>query len=462
MSIRLDWEIEAERESLRGGTEDPETRRRRRRAQFGLLLLILLVTVVIGGLVGVVVLRLRYVDWQIEQQLRDTVEAEIAALRIGDQSAFLRMQRSDDPDWLRLQAAEFQAYQALKLEPNTFFPGEIVSVAFDGQTARVQIREIIEGAAYERVWFYWNYQIDTESDGDGEVDGWRHLPPHYPFWGEVQTLEGSAVTISYHDLDAPVAVMARDQIDRWVGTAQEIFGVVLPPITVEIVPDPGLIAGWVGDTWTLRIPSPLTTRMRVDSPFDPAVQLIAADAVGDRMVNTLTHNLSMTYPADAYYLRRAVVSWLTGRLTGRQTNAFLFTSLAQNYGDQAVAAFMLAIQPDSSVRLFADTLGLSSIDQAALDWRDYLTWRLALEGELISRGDENAFLSLYDVNDPMIRQLAATRYLARDGSDGWVVTALTQEVDLAGIPTLRAAVVKNGEESAILFRLSDGVWKRAS
>lgn len=460
MSIRLDWEIEAERESLRGGTEDPETRRRRRRARIGLLLLVLLITGVIGGLAGVVVLRLRYVEWQIEQQLRDTVEAEIAALRIGDQGAFLRMQRSDDPDWLRLQAAEFQAYQDLKLEPNTFFPGEIVGIAFEGQTARVQIREIIEGVAYERVWFYWNYQIDTDSDET--VDGWRHLPPHYPFWGEPLTLEGASVTIQYHELDQAVAVRVRDQMDAWIGTSQEIFGVVLPPITVEIVPDPGLLPGWIGDSWTLRMPSPLTSRMRVDSPFDPAVQLIVADAVGDRVVSTLTRGMTMAYPADAYYLRRAVVSWLTGRLTGRQTNSFLFSSLAQNYGDQVVAASMLSLQPDSSIRLFADALGLSSIDQAVLDWRDYLTWRLALEGELISRGDESAFISLYDVTDPMIRQLASTRYLARDGSEGWVVTAATQEVDLSGIPILRAAVVRNGEEASVLFRLSDGVWKRAS
>ena len=150
---------------------------------------------------------------------------------------------------------------------------------------------------------------------------------------------------------------------------------------------------------------------------------------------------------------------LTGRLTQRQTNSFLFDSVAQVYGDGAIAAFALALQPDSSVGLFAYVLNVASIDQASIDWRDLLTWRLALEGELIARGDQTGFLSLYD---PAIADVASSRYFSGETADGWVVTALTQEADALGRSTLRAAVVRGDEQSMIVFSLVDGVWKRAS
>src|SRR5688572_4550888 len=114
MGIKLDWEIEAEQSHVRNSGEDKESVRQRRQARLRLLLIVgALALVIIAVFVGVL-LRLKQVDYDIEQRLRNTVDAEVAALRIGDRSAFLANQRSATDDWLLAQEQMFDQYQALK------------------------------------------------------------------------------------------------------------------------------------------------------------------------------------------------------------------------------------------------------------------------------------------------------------------------------------------------------------
>jgi len=89
MGINMDWEIEAEQSRVSTTGEDKEAARRRRLARVRLLGFILILLLVAGAVVGAVALRLRQVDEQTEQALRATVDAEIAALRIGDRATFL-------------------------------------------------------------------------------------------------------------------------------------------------------------------------------------------------------------------------------------------------------------------------------------------------------------------------------------------------------------------------------------
>ena len=453
MSIRLDWEIEAEQEHLHGASEDPETKRRRRRAQIRFLLLILFLLAVIGGIITAITVRLRYVDWQVEQLLRDTVDAEIATLRIGDENAFLTMQRSATDAWMQYQRATFADYQAIKSLPNTSLGGEIQAVSIEGTRGRVQIREIINGVAYERAWFYWRYD-----------DGWRHVPMDVTFWGQQQTLRGDAVTVTYYQLDQSVATMVRDRIDAWVRISCGIMPCsTTPTITVEILPDDQLTLGWVdASSWTLRMPSPYLDRVRVDMPFDSDMQLDVANALAERIFTISANGDSMLYPADAYYLRQGVISWLAGRLTGAQTNSFLVESIARNYGEFTIGRLVSELQPDSNLSILASVTGAPSIDQANLDWRDVLTWRLALEGQLIDRRAEAEFLTLYDTTDLTVRDLAYTRLSNGVRSDGWVVTELQHDRDQANVPLLRATVDASGIAHEVIFRLVDGVWKRAN
>src|SRR5690606_4339781 len=115
MGIKLDWEIESEKSGAHTATEDPQVIRSRRRAQLRFVVTFGLILAILGGIGAFLAWRLEEADSRIEQFLRDTVEAEVAALRIGDWNAFYNAQRSADPLWAEnRQRAFFEQYQTLK------------------------------------------------------------------------------------------------------------------------------------------------------------------------------------------------------------------------------------------------------------------------------------------------------------------------------------------------------------
>ncbi len=456
MGIHLDWEIEAEQEQVRQAGEDPQSARKRRRARLRVLLIILVVLGVFAGLAAGVYWRLRTVDEQVEQALRNTVEAEVAALRIGDQGAFLGVQRSATDDWQTTQQALFDAYQSLKVERDVRLTGRVVDATVNGSRGRVQVEEIIDSVPYSRVWFYWRYD-----------DGWRHVPPDYTFWGDVSTVSGQGVSVRYNSVDSVLAQDVKNKIENWLKIGCEAITCgTLPDVTVEIVPDDSLPLAWSdSNPWQMQFPSPYTRQARLDMPFDLNLQLQVAGLLGERLVAMSSNDMQPTYPADAYYLRSAVGSWLVGRFAQIDTNSFLVASLAQNYADQAVGRLLQAMTPDANASILNGVTGTASLEQANLDWRDFFTWRLALESELITRRDETNFLALYDTRDEAVRTAAYTRYNGGASAEQQIVVSIVPETAPDGGLILRAIVQvggAGGRQEAVLFRVVDGGWRRAN
>jgi len=450
MGIRLDWEIEAEQEHhQQSGGEDPETRRRRRRARTRFFIVLFIMLAIIGGVVGAVVLRLRQVEADIEQVVSDSATAEVAALRVGDRESFLAMQRSATNEWIQEQDATFAHYQSLKQTTDVNLSGHIISVQVDGSRARVQLEEIIGGVPYGRVWFYWRYD-----------DGWRHVPPDYTFWGDAATAQADNVVVKYDVVDEAVGQAIAPRVSDWLKTGCAALGCTdTPHLTVEIVPDPTQEIAWsTTDAATVGIPSPYITSARLDQPFDANMQMKVATLLAERMVG----DFNPTYPTDAYYLKQALVSWLVKRFAEVETNSFLISSLASTYGDPAVGQLLTALQPDSGINVLSQITG-KPLDATSFDWRDFLTWRLTVENELITRQDQTDFLELYD---PSMRDQAISRYNAGGSTDQYTVVSTIPEQDNGTVQLKAVVQVGDGngttQQEDVIFRLVDGVWKRAS
>lgn len=453
MGIQLDWEIEAEREQVRQAGEDAALRRKRRQARWRAFFIILGVVGLFALGAGAVWLRLRTVDEQIEETLRSTVEAEVAALRIGDATAFLNLQRSASADWQFMQQSTFDTYQTLKLEHNIQLTGRVLNTAVDGMRGRVAVEEIIDGTPYTLVWFYWRYD-----------DGWKHVPADYTFWGEVQTANGQGVAVRYRQVDQPLAQSVLQNVERWLQTGCALLTCDgLQEIAVDIVADPGLGMNWSeSNPWLLQIPSPYTARARADIPFDINMQLQAASLVAERMMNVVSGDLQPVFPADAYYLKSAVGSWLVGRFTQINTNSFLVDSLVNNYGEQTVGQLVRVLEPNATAAVINKITATASLDQANLDWRDFLTWRLSLETEFINRQDETNLIALYD---PSARDFAYQRLSTGTTGEQWVVVSAMPETSPEGIFQIRATTQVGSDatrQEAVLFRLVDGTWRRAN
>ncbi|PJF28843.1 MAG: hypothetical protein CUN52_11420 [Phototrophicales bacterium] len=273
MSIKLDWEIDGQVQS--GIGEDPTASRKRRVRAMRLILFLLTVgVIVIGGFIFIDQ-RLNRLSGQLEIELRDTVNAEVTAIRLGDWEAYRKLQRSAARTWEDEQRANFQMYQDLFIKGHQVqLNGRILDLVIDNNVprARVHVEEIIDGIAYTRIWFYWRYSEDE--DRDGQIDGWRHTRPDYTFWGDAKTLNGQHATITYREVDARVAHDLMTYLDQMVELACSTRDCTnLPRLRADISPE-----GYGGIMWSpadknlLLIPSPYVVRARSDMPFSPEMQ----------------------------------------------------------------------------------------------------------------------------------------------------------------------------------------------
>jgi hypothetical protein len=456
MGIKLDWEIESERAQVRTVAEDAEARARRGRAFRRLLIVGLVLLALVSVLALALTNRLREVEDDIRQSLIATVENEVAALRVGDRTTYSTIQRSDSAAWLDGQQAVYDAYQQLKATSNVSLTGRVLDSAVDGARGRVLVEEIIDGVPYGRVWFSFRYD-----------DGWRHVPPDYTFWGAEQTTEIDGVTLRYFAVDATLATELVVRLPQWWRDACALIGCGdAPPLTVEIVPDDALLVGWADEeSNVLRLPSPFTRAARLDAIFTAEQQTAIAALLAERLVN-LTNPATPAYPADALYLRQAVISYTVKRLTGIETNAFSIDSFARTYGDAAVARLVAALTPDASMATLATAAEVESIGDLDIDWRDVLTWRLTLEAEMIA-GRDDGFLALYATAEPGVSDIAIARYNNGATGERWVVNEAVRGADAAGVPTLQASATVRASDGgerveSVQFRLVDGVWRRAS
>lgn len=370
MGFKVNWEIEAERERLPDMGEDPELAYAGRRALLRFIGLLLVLLVVVGGIVAAILLRLRYVDFEVEQALRDTVSSEVTALRVGDSDLFLRLQRSASEDWLTVQRASFDNYQALKQQSDISLAGTIRDIAIDGQRGRVIVEEIIGGAPYARVWFYWRYE-----------DGWFHVPPDFTFWGDPGTIRAGSVEVSYQGLDSRFAQAASEQINAWLSRGCELLGCTAPEMRVVITPADNVATQWLAqDPPYLEMQSPYLRGARTDALFDPVQQLEAANLVA-RLLVERSLQPAPDASGDAAYAHRAAASALVGQFLNVPSGATLIDSVLASRGASDLMLFLGRVTTgEPIVSALTSPEYPAPASDAALDWRDYLVWRLSQEG----------------------------------------------------------------------------------
>ena len=453
--IRFEWNVESQKME-RSDSEDIQAKRRRRRNLLLLAALIGLLLTTIALCLLFVRQRIYEVETQYAQLLQDTVKAEVAALRIGDLNSFLNVQNAEDADWIHRQRLMFQRYSDLKSSGAIELTGSILAVDIAGQRARALVQEDINELPYARLWFY-------RRSGDG----WRHVAPDLAFWGEPASLETPDILVNYRASDHEFARQISAALQDWIARGCEILDCGdLPVMTVDIKPAAKEEVAWTNEpAMRLDIRSPYVDIARADSPFDGRLQLLVSRMLAERLVNAHTNYLAAAYPHDAYFLRGRAIAWLGEEFTRLDSGAFLMRSIAENYGDDKVARLLTQLSATSDMSILEALLD-QPLEDANLDWRDFIEWRLALESEFITAGKQNEWLSLYDTSDESVRLIAYERYNRSDAAQDYRVIDQIIWSMPDGSPQLRATVRTSDDggaaEEIVLFNLLAGLWKRAS
>ncbi|XWX05338.1 hypothetical protein VZO05_07200 [Aggregatilineales bacterium SYSU G02658] len=455
--MKLEWQIESDhyRGSGQQHLEDPEFRRQRRRRTRRILLTVLAMFAVVAAVLWFIQHRLNEADERVRLLLENTVRTEITALNLGEQVTFERIQRSASDEWLRTQAEWYLQYQADKVITDRVLTGRILSMTVERQRGRVQVEEIENGVPYVRTWFYWNY--DAVRDEAGNVlqpAGWYHVPPDYTFWGEPRAIQRERFVVRYQALDAPFAASLVAQLSGWYDLLCAALDCSrLSYLTVDVVPNPGGRVTWQSEAdWQLIVPSPYTTRARYDQPFYGALAREVANLLAQRAVSTVS--LTPDRELDSQFVKESAERWLVGRWLQVDNGAYLIESIVQQYGAASISRLLAEMRPNSAISLVSRALQID-LGSAPLDWRDFLSYRLAVEEQAARRGDLQTLARLYEPT-PQGQQRAAERLMATGGAT--VVVSVTRETSPQGLPQL-FAVTADGQ--AVIFRLVDGIWVRA-
>lgn len=454
MGIKLDWEIESEQAAFNNLGERPRDVRQRRADTRRALLAVGMVAGVVLAIAAVILGRLWYVDSTIERQLRDTIAAETAALRVGDIAAFLNVQRSGSDVWMLGQSDRFWAYQQAKLESDVNLTGEVLDLVIDENRARVLVEEIYNGERYQVLWFYWRYE-----------DGWRHVPADVTFWGGDAVYEGQNFTVRYGRLDEPVVQVLVPSLDLLWNQGCIWLACALPPLplTVSIMPEAAVGVSWSpDDADLLRIASPLTTRSRIEVPLEPNLARQIGALLAERLLSHARGGLIPVPYSDAAFVYKAVEDWLVGRFLGDggMLGSSFIDSLVRVYGEVTVGTLIQQVQPESTIAILSSVYRVP-LDAVPVDWREFFQWRLALEPFLLSQGEQVRFLALYDD----LAQPEAQAQLADPGAAFRPALPVQRVVVGAGSDGVsRAWVVvqyPDGSEDPITYRLMDEVWRRS-
>lgn len=453
MGVKLDWQVENE-PVAEGEGESPQMRRARRTRRRRTVRNLLLILVLVGGTIGAIAARLWYVDFEIERQLRETVSAEMAALRIGDIAAYLNVQRSESDAWMLGQTDRFWQYQEFKQQAEVNLTGNVLEIEVDENRGRVNVEEIINGQRYQQVWFYWRY-----------ADGWRHVPRDITYWGQPSVGDGVNFAVEYGAVDTGLVEALQPGLDRlwgqgcvWLACPQP-----LPFLTVRVIPDPFVGVSWSPDEVdVLRVASPLVERALVEDPLPLELGRRISAALAERIVLHASAGFTPPSETDAAFLAEALENWLVGRFLGDggALGSSFVDSLVQSYGERSAGLLANSMQSNPSIGGLV-TLFATPLDELRVDWREFFQWRLALEPYLLAQGNGQAVLALYDdlaqneaqrlVNTPGAASqppLTVLRVVTGPGSDGasraWAVVQYP-----------------DGSEGPITFRLVEGVWRRS-
>lgn len=470
MGVKLDWDIEAEQGKNKQHKEDSEQRSARYLGVFRLLLSVAVFAAILVGIVYVIMQRWEQVNQRQEQVLVDTVQAEVAALRVGDQVSFNALQQSATDDWYIEQQQRFNDYQTLKVESNVILTGQVLSTEIDGRRARVQVEEIIDGVPYVQTWFYWNYNIRQEDETDEDILGWYHVPPDYTFWGEASEITNESHIIRYSLVDEALANDLNTALENWLAdTCLYLDCSTIPLITIDIIPAPNNEVRWANDDptiWQMLLPSPYTGRARADMPFDNTLQIETANAVANRLIDHISNDAQPLPASDAAYLQETIATWMLGRFVQINPETHLIQSFVDNYDVNSISNILTNLQSTSNLSLLASVAGVQSIPELNVDWRDFILWRLELEDRLIESGDEATWTTLYEFSDESIRAIAYQRFVNTFTATNRTILEANLNLSETGIPQLvaRVSVTRGFEtgEEIIVFNLIDGTWKRVN
>jgi hypothetical protein len=218
---------------------------------------------------GADLLRERQLTTQTRQsQLRQTIAAELAARRQGDQDAYVRLL---DPQATRSwRQQELAALDTLPLP----IPGEEPPIIQDWQfrdgTAMVELRFPGPPAARQTRFYRWL------------GDGWRRTEPIAAYWGALQSARAPGVAFVYRDADsqAIARVVEAVQTAHQQGDISVLAG---EPLTVEIVP--AQIVEYDSQVNRLTLPSPRLTARLTSVPDSVPILWLLAYPVADRLLD---------------------------------------------------------------------------------------------------------------------------------------------------------------------------------
>lgn len=472
MGIKLDWDIESEQGKHKQHQADQRAGYRRVIRALRFFASIVMFLLILAAIAYVVKQRWEQLNQQRDQRLIDTVQAEVAALRVGDQNAFNDLQQSATDDWLVVQQDNYQRYQTLKSQADVTLSGRILDLVVDGRRARVQVEEIIDGVPYVQTWFYWNYNVRAiEGDPDSqEIVGWYHLPPDYAFWGDEAQLQNERLSIHYRQVDSAFARAVATALETWLNDACDNLDCnSLPTLRLDVVPAPNNDPRWQDDDpniWRLIIPSPYTGRARSDIPFDSVHQQAVATLLAQRLVNQMTGNHQLLPSSDAHFIKESIIAWLVGRFVQRNPETHLIQSYVDTYGTQTLTPLLNALQSELTLQPLARIAQRATLAELSVDWRDFVLWRLTLEDSLMTEQNQAVWQTLYDFSDANVQNVAMQRY-----NDVFVATnRVVQEAQVTlsntGMPQLIARTTatrgfETGEE-IIVFNNVNGTWLRAN
>lgn len=475
MGIKLDWQVESEQTHLRA-TEDPESKYRRARARRQLLLLIVGLACLLAVVAGLVIWRLRGVENQYRQDLIDTVNIEVTALRLGDFANYMAIQRSASDAFMLEQSRRFEDYQQLKQTHRVRLSGDVLDVEIDDLRGRVVVEEIIDDVPYAVVWFYWYY----EDPGQGNQGGWRHVPDDLTFWGDEDEIVAGPVQIHYHDLDSELAeTLAPLAQDWWTRGCVLLECRMSPPdLRINIVAERPTTVEWeIVNPWTLRITSPLVGRSRADLPISPELERAISQQFAARLVRYAAGDVPAAATTDSAWLHMDIARWLDQALITHVPDGdpgFTGTLIAQA-GPGAPGSVLRLSQAGTTLdEMLSPVLGVSlsllSVEQLnALNWQPFFQWRLDLEARLLAEAQNgDPFLALYDLenlsaNDSAAQRAVSPDYAARPVPQVGVV-AITRDANNQTYAYVETTRTESGVaiSETIIWRLAGGTWKRAS
>ena len=453
MGIRLDWEIENE-PVAQGAGENAEFGRQRRVRRRRTLLAMVAVGLLVAGIVGGIMARLRYVDSEIERQLRDTVAAEMAALRIGDIAGYLTIQRSESDAWMLGQTDLYWQYQELKRQYPVDLTGTILDLEIDETRGRVLVEEVINAQRFQQMWFYWRYE-----------DGWRHVPRDVTFWGEPEMAAGTGFSVEYGAADTRLVEALLPGLERLWGEGCIWLGCTsgLPELIVRVIPDPFVGVSWSPDeTNTLWVASPLVSRAPVDEPLPAETRREVGVLLAERILQHARAGITAVPGTDAAFVEGALEDWLVGRYLGDGgvLGSSFVESLVQAYGDRIPSLLVAGFGAEAAISDLA-LIFATPLDALQVDWREFFQWRLALEPYWLAQGNWQAVLALYDD----LAQNEAQRLVNTPGAASQPVLTVMRVVTGAGsdgAPRAWAVVqYPDGSEGPIAFRMVEGVWRRS-